>query len=171
MPETLITDTGERLLALATGSGAQVEITHIAIGDANGLAYDPSYDQTALVNEIARAPIELQSQVDANSWRVKVSFPATMQQAYVREIGAYDVDGNLVTIWAGLDVEPRQVGVVDYLIDHVLGFSRTAEGLLIVSAPDDETENFRMATTRMLAELAHQQFLQSEAIRAGLSAF
>ena len=137
MPSTLLTDIGEAKLAAAAGSDSFVAITHIAMGDGGGANYDPAYDQTALVNERARMAIESRIQIAPRQWKVKAEFPPETDAFAVREIGYFDGDGNLISVWAGLDVESRSTGVVSYLNEHVLDFSRVADGLVIVNAPDD----------------------------------
>lgn len=137
MPVTLLTDLAETKLATAAGSGSQVAITHIALGDANGVTYDPAADATTLQNERARRAIDSTAFQGGNTWIVKAEFPTDTPSFAVREIGFFDQDGDLIAIWAGADVDPRQTGVIVYLVEHALSFSRVAEGLIIVDAPLD----------------------------------
>ncbi len=137
MPQTLLTDTAEAKLSIAAGSGTQVNITHIALGDAGGANYDPTYDQAALINERVRRPIDSSSQPDPQTWLVKAEFPADTAAFEVREIGFFDADGDLIAVWAGIDVTPRQTGAIIYMVEHALNFSRVANGLIIVTAPTD----------------------------------
>ena len=141
MPQTLLTDLAETKLAQAAGDGSAVAVKYVALGDANGVAYDPSFDQTALRGEIARREIESHSIFGQNSWRVNCTFPANETPVnMIREIGFFDVDGDLIAIWAGTDVTPRQVGVVDYALKHVLSFQRVADELVVIEAPLDIEE-------------------------------
>jgi hypothetical protein len=164
MAVTLITDTGERLLALAAGTGSAVEITHVALGDGNGAAYDPAFDQTALRRELARRPIDTRAQVDARAWRITCGFPAgTTPAIAVREVGFFDSLNRLICVWAGADVTPRQTGVVDYLVDHVLDLRAVADGLVIVAAPDDELFLFALSSLADRA-LVHQRLIKLETL-------
>ncbi|MBT9383331.1 phage tail protein [Pseudooceanicola sp. CBS1P-1] len=140
MPTTLLTDVAEQKINLAAGSGSAVVITHIAVGDGGGATYDPSNDQSALQNEVARVAVYQSELLAPNSWRVRAEFGVDTAAAYVREIGFFDQDGDLISVWAGADVVPRQTGAIAYLIDHVLNFSRVAEGLVIVKPDAEGTE-------------------------------
>lgn len=166
MPTTILTDIAEEKLTLAAGSGAQVAISHVALGDANGTNYHPAFDQIALKRELARLPIDMRHIVDPNAWRIKVAFGPDTPAFGVREIGFFDEDGDLIALWAGNDVTPRQTGVVSYLIDHVLSFTRVADGLIIVEAPDDAVFDLAVVTGLAVANLQLQQLVQAEAIFA-----
>lgn len=150
MPMTLLTDLAVSKLRTAAGSGSQVAITHIALGDGLGAAYDPTNNQTALRRERVRKAIERRSALGNDSWRVTTSFPPETAAFDVREIGFFDSAGTLIAIFAGRDIDARRTGVITYLIDHVLHFSRVQNGLMIVDAPDDELFDFAVI------QLAHQ---------------
>ncbi len=171
MPSTIITAAAEAKLALAAISDAKVEITHVALGDGGGANYAPEFDQTALRRERARQPIEMAHMVEPNAWRVKAVFAADTPAFPIREIGFFDAEGALITLWAGTDVHSRQTGAIEYLVDHVLDFRRVADGLVIVNAPNDELVGFQLATITSLAHIRIEQFKQSEAIRAGVGPF
>ncbi|QBR35759.1 transposase [Leisingera sp. NJS201] len=166
MPTTLLTDIAEAKITAAAGSGTAVAITHIALGDGNGANYAPSYSQTALQREKARQAIQTRHITGSNAWRVKAEFDPDTPAFAVREMGFFDADGDLIAIWAGNDVVPRQTGAITYLVDHVLSFSRVAEGVVIVNAPDDALYEHALATTATLATLALEQFHQAERLRA-----
>jgi hypothetical protein len=171
MPTTLLTDTAEAKIAAAAGSGTQVAITHIALGDGNGANYAPSYSQSALQRELARESIQVRHMVDENAWRVKAEFDPDTPAFGVREIGFFDADGDLIAIWAGNDVVPRQTGSITYLVDHVLSFSRVQDGLVIVNAPDDEIFNLALLTAHGMALLQLEQLRQGQAIRKAFGAY
>ena len=151
---TLITDIGLDLIRTASGDASQVAISHIALGDGLGALYAPAHSQTTLRRKLTRVAIERRMALGNDSWRVKAEFIAATTPAFtVREAGFFDEDGNLIAIWAGLDVLPRQTGVVDYLVEHVLNFSRVASGLVIIDAPDDDLFDLSI---NVLANLATQ---------------
>lgn len=166
MPSTLLTDIAEAKITAAAGSGTQVAITHIALGDGNGANYGPSFSQTALQRELARQPIETRHVTGGNAWRVKAEFGPETAAFFVREMGFFDADGDLIAIWAGNDVQARQTGAITYLVDHVLSFSRVGEGVLIVNAPDDALFDLAVATGNAIANLNLEQLRQAGAIRA-----
>ncbi|WP_065329458.1 phage tail-collar fiber domain-containing protein [Tritonibacter mobilis] len=166
MPTTLLTDIAEAKLTAAAGSGTQVAITHIALGDGNGGNYGPGFGQTSLQRELARQPIETRHMVGNNAWRVKAEFDPETPSFFVREMGFFDADGDLIAIWAGNDVVARQTGAITYLVDHVLSFTRVQAGLLIVNAPDDALFDLAVNTGNALANLQLEQLRQGDEIRA-----
>lgn len=165
MSSTLLTDIAEAKITAAAGSGTQVSITHIALGDGNGANYAPSYSQTKLQRELARQPIENRHVVGNNAWRVKAEFGPDTQSFYVREMGFFDADGDLIAIWAGQDVQARQTGAITYLVDHVLSFSRVADGVILVNAPDDVVFDLAVTTGIAIANLQVEQLRQADEIR------
>jgi hypothetical protein len=166
MPSTILTDAAEGLIALAAGNGPKVAITHIAIGDGNGANYAPDYAQTALRREKARVAITSRHMIGNNAWRVKGDFGVDTPTFDIREMGFFDAQGTLIALWAGTDIQSRQSGVFEYIVDHVLNFSRVADGLIIVDAPDDKLVEFQIATLTSLGHIRLEQFKQSEVIRA-----
>jgi len=165
MPTTLLTDIAEAKLTAAAGSGTQVAITHIALGDGNGANYAPSYAQTALQREMARQAIQTRHIVGTNAWRVKAEFDPDTPAFGVREMGFFDADGDLIAVWAGNDVVPRLTGAITYLVDHVLSFTRVADGLVIVNAPDDVLFDNSVRAATALANLQLEQLRQADTLR------
>lgn len=165
MPTTLLTDIAEAKITTAAGSGTAVAITHIALGDGNGANYAPSYSQTALQREKARQAIQTRHITGANAWRVKAEFDPDTPAFAVREMGFFDADGDLIAVWAGNDVVPRQTGAITYLVDHVLSFTRVEDGLVIVNAPDDVVFDMAVSTAAALANLQLEQLRQADLLR------
>ena len=162
----LITDIGHAKLNAAVATQTKVEITHVAMGDGNGAVYDPGYGQTALKREQARIPIESRHIAGENVWRVTAEFDAdTTPVFWVREIGFIDAEGDMIFLWAGVDVDARQTGAIDYLLDQVLNLDRVKDGVVIVNAPDDALFDLAVQTAHNLATLHLEQFRQSERIR------
>ena len=162
----LITDIGEAKLNQALGSGVAVQITEIALGDGNGANYNPGAGQTALKRERARKPIEKTHMVGTNAWRVTVEFPSDTPAFYVREIGFFDAEGDMIAIWAGIGIDPRQTGAIDYALEHVLNLSRVKDGLVIVNAPDDGLFDLAVAQARSTFLIFTEQLRQALAIEA-----
>lgn len=166
MPNTILTDVAEAKIALAAGNGPPVAISHVALGDGNGANYAPDYAQTSLKRELARKAIDSRHMIGGNAWRVKATFTPDTPSFQVREIGFFDAANTLIALWAGADIQSRQTGVIEYLVDHILDFRRVADGLIIVDAPDDKLVGFQVATLSSLAHIRLEQFKQSEVIRA-----
>lgn len=161
----IYTNLGLSKIRTAAGSGSQVRISHVALGDGNGAAYAPDHAQTALRREIVRQPIERRHQVEPNAWRIKAEFGPDTAAFRVREMAFIDEDGDVIALWAGLNVGVRETGVITYLVDHVLQFGGIDDGLVVVAAPDDELFDFAVA---MLEEQASQRvvlFNLTEAFR------
>ncbi|EEB85850.1 conserved hypothetical protein [Roseobacter sp. GAI101] len=151
-------------MLLAAGSGAQVAITQVALGDANGASYVGDFAQTALRNERIRVPIETRHIIDPNAWRVRAEFGADTVAFDVREAGFYDEDGDLIALCTFPAEEVRRTGGIVYLIDHVLSFSRVADGLIIADAPDDDLFDLSVTVALALANLQVEQLRQADLI-------
>ncbi|KAJ31558.1 phage tail protein [Sulfitobacter pontiacus] len=165
MPTTILTDIAEAKITQAAGSGSQVAITHVALGDGNGASYNGDFAQTSLRRERVRVPIERRHIVSPSAWRVKAEFGADTLAFDVREAGFFDADGDLIALCTFPVTEVRRTGAIVYLIDHVLNFSRVAEGLIIVDAPNDDLFDHVVANLETQAIFAVEQFDQRIAIR------
>ena len=110
MPTTILTDIAEAKITQAAGSGSQVAIMHVALGDGNGASYIGEFDQTGLRRERVRVPIERRHIVSPSAWRVKAEFGADTLAFDVREAGFFDAEAGLIIVDA-----PD-----DDLFDHVV---------------------------------------------------
>jgi len=162
----LITDIGHAKINAAVSADSKVEISHVALGDGNGAVYAPVETQTALKQELARVAIKSRHVGGDNTWVIKAEFDAETTPAFwVREIAFIDTDGDVIFLWAGADISPRQTGAIDYLIEHALNLDRIKDGVVIVAAPDDAVFDLAVFTAQNLATLHLEQFRQSERIR------
>lgn len=95
---TILTDVGQAKLANAIALGQTIDITELAVGDGNGALPVPETSRTALVNEVRRAPINLSEVDDQNpNWVVvEQVLPPDVGGWTIREIGVYDIDGDLI---------------------------------------------------------------------------
>ncbi|GCT27780.1 phage variable tail fiber protein [Escherichia coli] len=96
----VLTNVGAAKLANATALGAQVEITQMAVGDGNGALPTPNPAQTALVHELRRAPLNTLS-IDPNSANQIIAeqvIPEDVGGWWIREIGLFDKDGDLIAV-------------------------------------------------------------------------
>lgn len=97
---TILTDIGKAKLANATALGSSVSLSEIAVGDGNGVATSPTTTDTTLVHEVWRAALNNIS-VDATNtnWIVAEGYiPATDGGFTIREVGLFDVDGDLIAV-------------------------------------------------------------------------
>lgn len=96
----ILTAIGEAKQANADAMGIPWAFTAMGVGDANGTEPLPDRLQTRLVNERRRAPIN-QVRVDANDPSIIITeqvIPPDVGGWWIREIGLYDADGDLVAV-------------------------------------------------------------------------
>ncbi len=96
----ILTAVGEAKHANAIAMGLDWMFTEMALGDANGTDPIPDRLQTQLINEWRRAPIN-QIRVDPanpNTVITEQIIPPEVGGEWIREIGLYDVDGDLVAV-------------------------------------------------------------------------
>ncbi|MFV0662769.1 phage tail protein [Denitromonas sp.] len=95
-----LTNVGAAKRANAEALGEVVQITHMAVGDGNGAATVPSMAQTALVNEKRRAPLNTLDVDPLNAAQIIAEqvIPENVGGWWIREIGLFDADGDLVAV-------------------------------------------------------------------------
>ncbi|WP_339540594.1 phage tail protein [Pseudomonas sp. RA_5y_Pfl1_P24] len=96
----ILTNVGAAKLANANALGIPWNLTALGVGDANGTDPVPSATQTKLINEQRRAPLN-QLRVDPVNAAVIIAeqvIPADVGGWWIREIGLYDSDGDLVAV-------------------------------------------------------------------------
>ncbi|MEI7188802.1 phage tail protein [Dickeya dianthicola] len=96
----LLTQVGAARLANAVALGKQLEITQMGVGDGGGTLPTPDTTQTKLINEKRRAPLNSLSIDPANPGQIIAEqvIPETEGGFWLREIGLYDADGNLIAL-------------------------------------------------------------------------
>jgi phage-related tail fiber protein len=96
----ILTAVGEAKQANADALGIPWLITHMAVGDANGADPIPDRLQTALIHECRRAPLNQLTNDDKNPGLLIAEqvIPADVGGWWVREVGLYDADGDLVAV-------------------------------------------------------------------------
>lgn len=95
-----LTAVGEAKQANANALGIPWIITQMGVGDANGTEPTPSRLQTSLINERRRAPLN-QLKVDPDNEAIIIAeqvIPENVGGWWIREIGLYDEDGDLVAV-------------------------------------------------------------------------
>ncbi|WP_140186800.1 phage tail protein [Providencia stuartii] len=97
---SILTNIGENLVAKATALGTKLDLTTMAVGDGNGKLPAPDPAQTKLINEKRRAAVN-SLEIDKNNPNIIIVehiIPETEGGWYVREIGLFDSEGNLIAV-------------------------------------------------------------------------
>ncbi len=97
---SIITNTGLAKHAAASLGGEPIDLTHLAVGDSSGTAYNPVVTATALQNERHRTTLTY-VQIDGsnpNQLIVEAVIDETVGPFYVREVGVFDAAGDLFAI-------------------------------------------------------------------------
>ena len=95
---TIITEVGQAKLATAIATGPQVNFTTMAVGDSNGVGYDPAEQQTALVNSVYSRPLDSVEVTSGGVITVEMTIPASSGGYHVREAGVFDDDNDMIAI-------------------------------------------------------------------------
>ena len=96
----ILTNQGAARLANATMLGSKLNLTQMAVGDANGVLPTPDPAQTKLINQKRIAPLNLLS-VDPNNQNQIIAeqiIPENEGGFWIREIGLYDDEGVLIAV-------------------------------------------------------------------------
>lgn len=93
---SLVTDIGVQKINEALANGTKLDLAFIAVGDSNGNYYEPTIEQTTLVNECWRGAV-LEVNQDSQFY-AKTLIPYSVGGFYIREIGVFDSDNNLLII-------------------------------------------------------------------------
>ncbi|BAQ75244.1 phage-related tail fibre protein-like protein [Pseudomonas sp. Os17] len=96
----ILTAVGEAKQANATALGVPWTFKEMAVGDANGTDPIPNRTQTKLINEWRRAPVN-QVRTDPANPNIIITeqvIPSDVGGRWIREIGLFDADGDLVAV-------------------------------------------------------------------------
>lgn len=96
----ILTAVGEAKQANANALGVPWSFSQMGVGDANRTDPIPSRDQKKLINERRRAPLN-QVKVDPDNNSIIIAeqvIPPDVGGWWIREIGLYDADGDLVAV-------------------------------------------------------------------------
>ena len=96
----LLTIVGEQKQAQALARKTPLHLTAMAVGDGGGSLPTPSRQQTALLGELWRAPLNELSvdPVDPSQIIAELIIPPDIGGWWVRELGLYDADGDLIAV-------------------------------------------------------------------------
>jgi len=98
--KSIVTTIGQARIASAIESGKDVNITHLAVGDGNGSATEPSAGQTALVHEtyrLALNSIKIDNK-NANWIIAEAIIPASVGGFWRRAMGLFSAQGELIAV-------------------------------------------------------------------------
>lgn len=95
----MLTDVGAAQQAKAIASGTPWNITHMGVGDGNGVTPIPSKLQKKLINENVRLKLNrLTVRGDRPVISAELILPSDIGGWWVREVGLYDSTGALVAV-------------------------------------------------------------------------
>lgn len=96
----ILTAIGEAKLANAAALNTTLKIAKMAVGDGGGAVPTPTRNQTALVGEWYRAGLNTLSVDPSNSSQIiaELVIPEATGGNWIREMGLYDSDGNLIAV-------------------------------------------------------------------------
>lgn len=93
---SLVTNIGVQKINEALVNGTKLDLTFIAVGDSNGSYYEPDINRLSLVNECWRGEI---TEIGQNTQLyAKAMIPYDVGGFYIREIGVFDSENNLLII-------------------------------------------------------------------------
>lgn len=116
---SVVTDTGNNMMAALLAVGEKLSITEIAAGDGGGAYYQPDPEMTSLKNELWRGPIdscEISSSSD-NILIVKGIIPGEVGGFTIREMAIFAEGGEMIAI-ANTPSTPK-VNIVDGIINEM----------------------------------------------------
>lgn len=97
---TLLTDRGMAKIASALADKKQIHLQKMAVGDGSGQYYEPTTSQTKLRREVWRGDMNTLTTAPNNpNWMIaEVVLPENVGGWYVREVGVFDADNELIAI-------------------------------------------------------------------------
>lgn len=96
----ILTSLGEARLAAAALTGASVGFSHMGVGDGGGSVVEPKPDQSGLINEVYRAPLNRLVIADsgANIIQAQMIIMPQVGGFWLREAALYDDDGECLAV-------------------------------------------------------------------------
>ncbi|ECF3935776.1 phage tail protein [Salmonella enterica subsp. enterica serovar Waycross] len=97
---TLLTDRGMAKIASALADKKQLHLQKMAVGDGGGQYYEPTASQTTLRHEVWRGEMNTLTVAPNNpNWLIaELVLPEEVGGWYVREVGVFDNEGELIAI-------------------------------------------------------------------------
>ena len=156
---SLITNNGLLKEAAANApGGSAIDLTHIAVGDANGTSYNPTGAQTALVHEVYRTTLTHVAIDEANPNQLIVEgvINEEIGSFYIREVGIFDSDGQLFAIGKYPETykSASSTGSGKRLyIRMILGFTNSPQVNLVQSEDLNNDPNFNANVISAIATI------------------
>ncbi len=127
----MLTATGLAEMASAQANGVPIVIAQFAVGDANGVSYSPTGNETGLEHQVWAGNVNkvYVHPNNANWVVVEAIIPATSGGFSIREAGLYDSNGNFIAIASYPLVTlpgPGSGSSADFYIRMILELSNTA---------------------------------------------
>lgn len=94
---SIITTIGLQKINECLEVGSKLDMKYIAVGDSNGSYYEPTINQTELLNELWRGEISEINQ-DNTGLFARTVIPFNIGGFYIREVGVFDSNNNLILI-------------------------------------------------------------------------
>lgn len=159
---TVVTDAGRALIANALIGGTPVNITHMAVGDAAGLAFDPDPTMSELAGERYRAPLNTLTAVPGSTERLQgeLLVPGNEGGFTARNVGLFTDDGLLVAV-GSLPPIPIPLladgAAVSAVVNMVVDFANTGDVTLVVEQVlGDATQAWGLASFAPIRETTRE---------------
>ncbi|MGM3191411.1 phage tail protein [Dickeya dadantii subsp. dieffenbachiae] len=176
----LLTQVGAARLANAIALGKQLEIAQMGVGDAGGTLPTPDAAQTKLINEKRRAPLNSLNVDPANANQIIAEqvIPDNEGGFWLREIGLYDADDNLVAVANCPETYKPQMQEGSSRVQTVrmiLAVGQTDAVSLkidpaVVLASRQYVDNMALAKAQNGADIANKaQFIENLGVRSSFS--
>lgn len=137
--------------------GTAINLTEMAVGDSNGVYYDPDGSETALTNEVYRVNLThvVVDENNTNQLIVEAVLDETIGPFYIREVGIFDSNGDLFAI--GKYPETFKPNLPDgsgkrLYIRMILGFANSPNVNLVINNDIALDPNFGTDVNNALAE-------------------
>lgn len=98
--KTMVTRIGLAKITNAMTYGETIRLTHMAFGDGGGTHPDIHPDMDKLVRETYRGRVNSVEIVDDTNIKVSRVIPSDEGGFYIREVGVFDEDGDLIAVGA-----------------------------------------------------------------------
>lgn len=172
---SIITNNGLIKHAEASANAVTIDLTELAVGDSNGVDYDPLPENTALQNELHRVNLTHVVVDENNPTQLIIEgvLDETVGPFFVREIGIFDSDGELFALGKYPETFksnlPSGVGK-KLFIRMILGFSNAPNVTLIASDVNNDPNfssfvndelNDRLKISENLADLDNPEIARS----------
>lgn len=141
---SLVTDIGTAAIVNAALTGEKVDITDFVVGDGGGSYYQPTANMTKLHNKTWQGKVTAVEPVPGqpNLLRIKAVIPSSVGGFTIREMGALNRTGQLITVSNTPDMQ--KVVIAD-------GVSSELQTVIEIAVSNAEVVNFTVDPTVIIA--------------------